>query len=74
MSRDSYIMGFLHPRVLMPRGSYIYRGSYNQGFLHLGLINLGVLMFTSSNVQGFLGPRIHTPRVLKFRGSYIKVS
>ena len=42
----------------MSRGSYIYGGSYTQGFLHLGFLDLGVLMFRGSNIQGFLGPRI----------------
>ena len=45
MSTDSYILGFLHPRVLTSSGSYIYGGSYNHGFLHLGFLDLGVLMF-----------------------------
>ena len=42
----------------MSRGSYIYGGSYNQGFLRLGSLDLGVLMFRRSSIQGFLGPRI----------------
>lgn len=42
----------------MSRGSYICGGSYNQGFLCLGFLDLGVLMFRGSNIQGFLGPRI----------------
>ena len=43
----------------MSRGSYFYGGSYNyQGLLRLGFLDLGVLMFRGSNIQGFLGPRI----------------
>ena len=42
----------------MSSGSYFYGGSYNQGLLRLEFLDLGVLMFRGSNIQGFLGPRI----------------
>ena len=58
MSTDSYILGFLHPRVLTSSGSYIYGGSYNHGFLHLGFLDLGVHIFRVSNIQRFLCPMI----------------
>ena len=42
----------------MSSGSYIYGGSYNHGFLHLGFLDPRVLMFRGSSIQGFLGPTI----------------
>ena len=54
MSTDSYILGFLHPRVLTSSGSYIYGGSYNHGVLHLGFLDPGVFHFgvvTSRDLQ-----------------------
>lgn len=64
MSTDSYILGFLHPRVLTPSGSYIYGGSYNHGFLHLGFLDLGVLMVRVPISRGSLDSRVH----VTFRG------
>ena len=56
----------------MSRGSYIHGGSYNQGFLRLEFLDLGVLMFRGSNIQGF--PRSKDSRVhVTYRGLTFRV-